>query len=257
MENYKNVLIVDDEYLVRQLLKMSLNFELYGFNVAAEASNAQEAMDIIKNQKIDVAFVDICMPVMNGIDLSRSIKEYDKNIEIVILTGHGDLESARESIHIGVSDFLLKPIKVAEVKQALSKLSSGKTCLSQIKSKLIKDVVNWVMENLDNPKLTLNLAAETFFVSHSYLSRKFKQETGETFKNYLTKLKIDKAKELIETTELLNYEIAERVGIDNPNYLSYCFKKTVNESITEYRKNIVKKVKKSEIMSTLLYSNSQ
>lgn len=256
MEKYKNVLIVDDEYLVRQLLKMSLNFESYGFNVVAEASNAREAMDIIKNQNIDVAFVDICMPVMDGIELSRAIKEYDKNVEIIILTGHGDLKTARESIHIGVSDFLLKPIKVAEVKQALSKLSVGNGCASQIKSKLIREVVGWIIENLDNPKLTLNLAAETFFVSHSYLSRKFKQETGETFKNYLTKLKIDKAKELIETTELLNYEIAEKVGIDNPNYLSYCFKKTVNESITEYRKSIDQKVKKSEIMSTLSYSNS-
>jgi len=249
MSNLKNLMIVDDEYLVRKLLRMSVNFEDFGFRVVAEASNGEEALNLVEQTQIDVAFVDICMPLMDGITLSRKLKKHDKNIEIVILTGHGDLESARESIHIGVSDFLLKPIKVAEVNQAMSKLKGAANSNRNIKSKLIRQVVDWIDINLDDAELSLQLAAETFFVNNSYLSRKFKQETGETFKNYLIKNKINKVKELIETTELLNYEIAERVGIDNPNYLSYCFKKTVNESMTEYRKKTMEKVKKSEILS--------
>jgi len=242
-------MIVDDEYLVRQLLRMSVNFKAHGFAIVAEASDGEEALSIIEEQEIDVVFVDICMPVMDGITLSREIKKYNKDIEIIILTGHGDLTRARESIHIGVSDFLLKPVKIADVNQALVKLNGTFSNVSYIKSKLIRQVINWIMDNLDNPELSLHLAAATFFVSNSYLSRKFKQEIGETFKNYLLKLKINKAKELIETTELLNYQIAEKVGIDNPNYLCYCFKKIVNLSMTEYRKTMIKKVKKSEVLS--------
>jgi len=249
MENMKNLMIVDDEYLVRQLLRMSVNYEALGFRIVAEASSGKEALRIVKEKKIDVVFVDICMPLIDGITLSRELKKQDKNIKIIIITGHGDFKLARESIHIGVSDFLLKPIKVAEIKQALGKLNDHVHTVEYIRSKLIRQVIDWVSKNLDNTDLSLHLAAETFFVSNSYLSRKFKQETGETFKNYLSKIKIERTKELIETTELLNYEIAEKVGIDNPNYLSYCFKKIVNESMTEYRRKTLKKVKKSEILS--------
>ncbi|MGN7309162.1 response regulator, partial [Bacillus subtilis] len=66
-----NVLIVDDEYLIRNLLRMRIDWEKQGMRIAGEASNAQEALVLVDKQKPDIIFTDIYMPNMDGIELSR------------------------------------------------------------------------------------------------------------------------------------------------------------------------------------------
>lgn len=229
------VLIVDDEYLVRELLKRSVDFKSIGFEIVAEASDGAEALELVKENRVDLVIADINMPVMDGITLCEEIKKHDSTINTIILTGYADLDFAIKSIHIGVSDFLLKPINVTEVQEALLKLIDTTTNEVETKSKLIQQVINWLAGNLENKNLSLQLAADYFFVNNCHLSRKFKKEMNDTFKNYLIRLRISKAKELLDTTELKNYEIAEKIGIANPNYFSYYFKRTMNISITEYK----------------------
>lgn len=70
----------------------------------------------------------------------------------------------------------------------------------------------------------------------SYLSRIFKQETGFTFVEYLTKIRMDKAIKLIKETNLKAYQVADEVGISNPHYFSICFKKWTGVSINDFKK---------------------
>ena len=121
MTNLK-VLIVDDEYLIRNLLKLRINWDEYGMTVVGEASNAREALDMIDEYMPDIIFTDICMPYMDGIEFSKIALERYPDIKILILTGHDEFEYARRSIKIGVSDFILKPINVNEIEKSLLKL---------------------------------------------------------------------------------------------------------------------------------------
>lgn len=111
------VIIVDDEYLVRTLLRNCIRWDEIGLEVAGEASCAQEAMELVENIKPDIIFTDICMPYLDGIEFSKIVFEKYPGIKIVILTGYEEFEYAKRSIKIGIADFLLKPINGEEIKK--------------------------------------------------------------------------------------------------------------------------------------------
>jgi two-component system response regulator YesN len=111
------VLIVDDEYLVRNLLKHCIDWNEIGYEVIGEASNAHEALDMVDSFKPDVIFTDIYMPFMDGLEFGKAVFERYPNIKIVVLTGYEEFEYAKKSVKIGIADFLLKPINDDEIRK--------------------------------------------------------------------------------------------------------------------------------------------
>ncbi len=124
MKKFLKVLIVDDEYLIRELLKNSIDWENYGMRVIADTSGAMEAMEIVENNMPDIIFVDICMPFIDGIEFSKNVLSIHPDIKIIILTGHQNFDYARRSIKIGVYDFLSKPINVEEIIIVINKVKA-------------------------------------------------------------------------------------------------------------------------------------
>ncbi|KAJ3197777.1 hypothetical protein HK101_000675 [Irineochytrium annulatum] len=121
-EEIQQVLIVDDEYLIRNLLRMRIDWEQQGMVIVGEASDAQEALDQVELLRPDIVFTDIYMPKMDGIELSRILMERYPNLKIVVVTGHDEFEYARQSVKLGISDFILKPIRASELLQVTTKL---------------------------------------------------------------------------------------------------------------------------------------
>lgn len=121
MEKLK-VLIVDDEHLIRNLIRMRMDWEQEGFEIVGEAPNAQQAMELVEQQKPDVLLTDIYMPNIDGIELSRRVLEKHPQMKIVVISGHDEFEYAQQSIQIGVFDFLLKPIRAGDLLQVARKL---------------------------------------------------------------------------------------------------------------------------------------
>ncbi len=111
------VLIVDDEHLVRNLLRNCINWEEIGYDVVGEASNAHEALDLVDQLKPDVIFTDIYMPFMDGLEFGKIVFEKYASIKIIVLTGYEEFEYAKKSIKIGIADFLLKPINDDEIRK--------------------------------------------------------------------------------------------------------------------------------------------
>ncbi|MFB9327775.1 response regulator [Paenibacillus aurantiacus] len=116
------VLIVDDEYLIRNLIRMRIDWEQQGMTIIGEASNGHEALELVDVWRPDMILTDIYMPVMNGIELSGMVLEKYPTTKIVIVTGHDEFEYARKSIQLGISDFILKPIRAAELLHVTDKL---------------------------------------------------------------------------------------------------------------------------------------
>lgn len=114
--------------------------------------------------------------------------------------------------------------------------------LSQIQEKrtkkgtaLIQNVQKYVRNHLANPELSLSLIATELYVNASYLSRAFKQEEGESLIEYITRNRIEKSMQLLDSTDLKAYEIADMVGIKDAHYFGICFKKYVGMTIKEYK----------------------
>lgn len=109
------VLIVDDERLIRNLLKMRINWKELGMEIVGEAASALEALTMIDEIVPDIIFTDICLPCMDGIEFSRVVTEKYPHIRIVVITGHDEFEYAKSCVKLGISDFVLKPINVQEI----------------------------------------------------------------------------------------------------------------------------------------------
>jgi two-component system response regulator YesN len=116
MSDTLKVLIVDDEQLIRNLLKMRIKWEELGFEITGEAASAREALILVEELVPDIIFTDICMPFMDGIEFSRLVIEKFPHIKIVIITGHEEFDYAKKSVKLGISDFILKPINAQEIK---------------------------------------------------------------------------------------------------------------------------------------------
>lgn len=112
----KKVLIVDDTKNIREMLKTFLVME--GYKVF-EATNGEEALNIVTTNKISLVFTDIKMPGMSGTELLKSIKKYDKNITVIVMTAFGTIKNAVECTKFGASTYLQKPFTAKRVKVVL------------------------------------------------------------------------------------------------------------------------------------------
>lgn len=104
----KKVLIADDDFLVRTYLKQLIDWEKQGFSIVGEAKNGQDALELIKSTAPDLVITDICMPIMDGIELIRRLKAENISCHILVLSSHDDFNYVREALKLGIDDYLLK-----------------------------------------------------------------------------------------------------------------------------------------------------
>jgi PAS domain S-box-containing protein len=101
------LLLIDDEEGIRKVFSISLKSD--GYDVAT-AANGQQGIDLFQKEFFPIVLTDIKMPGMDGIEVLRRIKEISPEVEVIVITGHGDMESAIQSLHLGASDFITKPV---------------------------------------------------------------------------------------------------------------------------------------------------
>lgn len=104
------VFLVEDEYIIREGIRKKINWSANGYEFCGEAADGEMALPLIQKCKPDILITDIRMPFMDGIELSRIVKKELPDTEIIVLSGFGEFEYAKECISIGVADYLLKPI---------------------------------------------------------------------------------------------------------------------------------------------------
>lgn len=120
--NLIKIFLVEDEVVVREGIRNTLNWEENDFKFCGEASDGELAYPLIQKHKPDIVITDIRMPFMDGLELSRLIKKEMPWIKIIILSGYGEFEYAKEAINIGVTEYLLKPINGTELMNCLLKV---------------------------------------------------------------------------------------------------------------------------------------
>lgn len=115
MAEYQKVLIVDDELIARQGIKHMIAWEKEGFQIVGEASNGQEALDLMAQVQPDIILSDMVMPVLNGIDFSYILKEKYPQVKMIILSSYEDFEYVKTTLLNGAVDYVLKPTLSPEI----------------------------------------------------------------------------------------------------------------------------------------------
>ena len=117
------VFFVEDEVITREGIRDNVDWQANGFEFCGEASDGEMALPLLRASQPDVLITDIKMPFMDGLQLSKIVRERMPAVKIVILSGHDEFEYAQEAIKLGVTDYLLKPVTVKKLQSALQKLT--------------------------------------------------------------------------------------------------------------------------------------
>lgn len=247
------LLVLDDENIVRRGICTLLDFDLLGIGAHFEARDGEEALLLMKENQIDLILADINMPKMDGLEFSRRAKILNPSVKIALMTGYDYLDYAISAIKIGIDDYVLKPISKDDVSKLLIRLINKKHAdlqRDQIRN-AVEKLVTKVGASTDSSlksqletalkthscetDFSLNALAMILGYSVSYLSTQFKKLFGINFREYLLDIRLEQAKILLLSTNMKNYEIAEAVGFDDPNYFSVCFRRKYYMTTTSFR----------------------
>jgi two-component system response regulator YesN len=251
------LMIVDDEALIRRGIKSLADLSGLGISEVAEASNAEEALHLCASFEPNLILLDINMPKMDGLSFAKLVKERLKNVKICMITGYDYFEYAVQALRAGVDEYILKPVSRKDVDEVLRKMIQlleheaieKEVALIDLKGPYGDDAgrlddVNvlklkgYVEKHVFDTGFSLSVLADRMGFSLTHLSGVFKAYFGMTFQDYVTKARIDKAKLLLLTTDMRNYEIAEAIGFEDVNYFVTRFKKVVGVTPKGYQNQV-------------------
>lgn len=249
------VVVVEDEKMIRRGIIMTTNWQAFGCQVVGEAANAQEAIKLIEERKPQIVLTDIRMRGMTGIEMIEALGR-DHQMHFIIISGYSDFEYARSALRLGVTDYLLKPFKDEELEKVLAKVTSeireakpepedhALDFFREYPGKDKKEVNRYVMQCIKCMEesymkdITCLKTSEELGISESYLAKLFKRETGYTFVDYLTHIRMKKAIRIMERDHPKIYELAYLVGYNDAHYFSNIFKKVTGKSPSVYKREL-------------------
>ena len=238
-----SIMIVEDEYLVRQGISSLVDFKKFNMQVIGEAENGLEAWEKIQAECPDIILTDINMPQMNGIKLAQLAREQYPQLHIIFLTGYDDFDYALSAVKLGADDYLLKPFSredveamLIKVKEKLDKEKKQQQVHELVEKAEFSDLEQAIHDRLADTELSLKSLSFQLGFNSSYLSVLIKKELGLPFQDYLIQERMKRAKLLLLTTDLKVYEIAEQVGFEDMNYFSQRFKQIVGVTPRQFKK---------------------
>jgi len=252
LKNKKTILLVEDNIELRTYLKNELKEE---YNIK-EAKNGIEGLEKANIFIPDVIVTDVMMPKMDGFEFCKRIKNdlITSHIPILMLTAKGlDIDKVK-GIDSGADIYLNKPFNMKVLKSYLNQLITTRQVLfkkyfnsnssnvvisekiTSLDKEFINNVLDYINENLKDEKLNVETLASKLCLSRSKLYRKIKALTGDTANEFIRKVKLEKAKNLIESSDFSISEISFKVGFSSPSYFTKCFKDYFGAIPTEIRK---------------------
>jgi len=253
--NTKNIVIVDDEPRTRQGLQRTLESWNNGEFTILTAQSGEEVMGIAEERKIHILLSDIRMPEMTGLQLLKNLKEKGISPVVIVISAYSEFEYAQEALRLGVVNYLLKPIGKKKLIEAVDE--AVKVMEKQVRAGMIEKVVdkrivdaNSKIDSTKDPirkaiayidqhlkeELTLKEIAALVHLNPSYFSVLFKEQANLNFSEYITRRRIQRAKELVISTNLPINEIAEEVGYKTSKYFIKIFKEIEGMTPSTFRK---------------------
>ncbi len=260
------MIIADDEFYIREGIKKIIDWSKLGIEIIGTCSNGIETYNMILDDYPDIVLTDIKMPGITGLELIQQVSQSKAGIQYVILSGYGEFELAQKAMAYGVRHYLLKPCNVAEltrVMQSVVQESIRAKKLLQYEEQLLDTVepdegedkvqtgnncidfmISYVNAHLDDPSLTLkNITENILYMNVDYVSKLFSKKTGTKFSAYVTEKRIEKAKELLQSSSVRVSNVAKAVGFgNNPQYFYQIFKKCTGYTPGAYAKKMQKQM---------------
>ena len=238
---YKS-LIIDDEKPVQSAISKLGRWHKYNIKMPELANNGAQGLKVMREIHPSIVFVDMNMPIMDGCSfLNVASKEFPE-CKFIVVSGYDSFNYAQEALRCGAIDYLLKPIEEealsGAIEKALSMLSDYTTPEPSPKCMSPEEVPADIRDYIDcnyYQNIKLSILEEKYHFSASYLTKLFNTAYGYSIYEYLLKVRMERAKELLENPNIKVLDIAERLGYSDNHYFSKAFKTYYNISPTQYR----------------------
>lgn len=233
------LLIVDDNDDFRLFLKSKLKNQ-YSISLAEDGV---EGLKIAFNEIPDMILTDVMMPRMDGIEMSKKLKAdiRTSHIPLILLTAKSGEDSKLEGLTAGADDYITKPfnmdillVKIHNLVEARRqtrklfkeqiKIEPSKIAVSSLDEKLIKKALEYTESNISNPDFSVEELSRELGMSRVHLYKKLSSLTGKTPIEFIRVIRLKRAAQLLEESQLSVSEIAYEVGFNNPKYFRKYFK---------------------------------
>lgn len=259
---YYRVLVVDDERWIRKGIVKMIDAQGLGILDIYEADCVAMALELFERHRPDIILSDVMFPAENGCDFCEQVFSIKPETRIVIISAFDNFDFARRSIKFQAMDYLLKPVSKEQLNQVL------KLCVAQLEKKhtdgsvkpepvALGDItedfgkneksseeqIKAMMERIETKvagKYTLSGMAAQCCLSEVYFSYLFKKVSGMSPMNYLVKVRMERACELMNSTNWRMVKIAQSVGYADYQYFTKVFKKKMGKTPGEYRRQMQK-----------------
>lgn len=255
--------IIDDEEYVTSSLSKYIAQQHSLFRVSATFTNAEEALAYLRHNPIDVIITDIRMPHMDGLQMLEQIRTFLPDACVLVISGYSEFEYARKACSFNVRNYLLKPIDFQELSKNLNSIAQH---LSKFPSAPVADSENSADRIVSNigveddtviqyaknyirthyaDDISRDAVASSVYLDGAYFSRLFKQKTGQSYIDFLTEVRMEKAIELLATHSSIT-EISKAVGYFHRNQFITNFRKYTGYTPNDYRAKVLLSSEKSK-----------
>ena len=226
-------LIVDDNADMRKYLSTILN----DYNSILVA-NGEQALEILNTNEIDFIITDYMMPKMDGLGLSKKLKELHIDIPTIMITAKTSFSAKQEILSLGVKDYITKPFEKNELITSINNLldkhikkveynkENQINTFNNDESELLLKIQEHINSNSNSKELTQDFLTDKFNISKSSLYRHIKSSTGLTPKEFITEVRLQKARTLLEENpNILLKQLSLEVGFSHTSYFSKLYEK--------------------------------
>ena len=260
-----SILVVEDNEELKAFLRNILS-ENY---TVITASNGEEGLQRAADNLPDLIISDVMMPVMDGLEMVRLIKENNNicHIPIIVLSAKASLDDRIAGLEQGIDDYITKPFSATYLKTRIASLLRQRKALQEIymnklmegknsssaapvadsltpsqpqitpyDEQFMEKVMEFMEEQMDNAELTIDEFAERLMLSRTIFYRKLKSIIGLTPVDFIREIRIKRAVQLIDSGEYNFSQVAYMTGFNDPKYFSKCFKKVIGITPSEYKK---------------------
>ena len=251
-EELPSLLIVEDNadvvFYLKNILKETYQLEI--------ATDGQKGIDKAIELVPDVIISDVMMPEKDGFEVCDTLKndERTSHIPIILLTAKADISSKLQGLKRGADAYLSKPfhkeellIRLQALIQLRKKIQARYATLEppqpspdesvQIEDAFVKKLRDTIEENIDNADFGIEQLCRKVHLSRMQVHRKIKALTGKSTSHFIRSIRLQKAKELMQTTDLTVSEIAYDVGFNDPNYFSRTFSQEFGIAPSQFLEN--------------------
>ncbi len=245
------VLIIDDEKPVHIAIMNLIKWKDLGTEPPVSAFNGKEGLSVMRELRPDIVFVDMQMPLMNGMQfLEIASKEFPAS-KYIVVSGYDDFSYAHAAIKGGAIEYLLKPLVMEDLNCALQKAVVSLNIQHNIEVnavsegidisplEIVEEIKDFIEKNYCSD-IKIAMFSEKYYVSKEYLSKLFKKKYDCGIYEYALTIRMRRAKDLLADPAIQIQQIAERLGYNNSNYFSKAFRTYYHISPTDFRDIILK-----------------